>query len=93
MSTTTKATQNLFHRTTVLIDTATHYAYRMMQGYTIVNVPVTTAYVAHVRLYKKQPENGYVQGLPNICSQHVLNKLLLLTTLTTLVLVVYLLAS
>ena len=81
------------HRTTVLIDTATHYAFKMMPGYQIANVPVNTAYVAHIRLYKKQPDNGYVHGLPNICSQHVLNKLILLTTLMTFILTMCLLVS
>lgn len=55
------------HRTTVLIDTATHYAYLMMPGYTIVPVSVNIAYVAHVRLYKKvlpKPHEGLVTGLP-----------------------------
>lgn len=55
------------HRTTVLIDTATHYAYTMMPGYRIVSVSVNDAYVAHVRLYKKElpkPNQGLVTGLP-----------------------------
>ncbi len=81
------------HRTTVLIDTATHYAYKMMPGYTIFNVPVSTAYVAHVRLYKKQPERGFVGGLPNVCSEHVLSKILLLVSLTVCTFVLLVLGS
>lgn len=55
------------HRTTVLIDTATHYAYLMMPGYRVVPVSVNDAYVAHVRLYKKdlpRADQGLVTGLP-----------------------------
>ena len=57
------------HRTTVLIDTATHYAYLMMPGYKIVTVSVNNAYVAHVRLYKKElpkPGEGLENGLPHL---------------------------
>lgn len=66
------------HRTTVLIDTATHYAFIMIPGYRIITVPVSEAYVAHVRLFKKAPETGLVEGLPNTCSDHILSKFLLL---------------
>lgn len=66
-----------FHRTTALIDTATHYAFSMMPGYIIATVPVNVAYVAHVRLHKKEPVSGLVQGLPNTCSEHMLSKILL----------------
>lgn len=72
------------HRTTVLIDTATHYAYQMMPGYRIQSVPVTLAYVAHVRLYKRKlpdAQHGLVLGLPNTCSEHLLSKLLLFVIL------------
>ena len=68
------------HRTTVLIDTATHYAYKMMPGFRIFNVPVSVAYVAHVRLYKKAGQ-GLVEGLPSTCSEHVLSKQLLFAAL------------
>lgn len=69
------------HRTTVLVDTATHYAYSMIPGYSIVKVPVEVAYVAHVRLYKKPGRSGMVPGLPNTCSEHILSKYLLLVVL------------
>ena len=70
------------HKTTVLIDTATHYAYQMIPGYRIVFVPVNVAYVAHVRLYKKLPRReDLVIGLPNTCSEHVISKFLLFVTL------------
>lgn len=72
------------HRTTVLIDTATHYAYLMMPGYKIVSVPVSDAYVAHVRLQNKElPKEGkgLVTGLPNTCSEHLLSKLVLFTAM------------
>ncbi len=51
------------HRTTVLIDTATHYASIMMPKYKIVSVPVTEAYVAHVRKHK-QPGDNVIAGVP-----------------------------
>ncbi len=51
------------HRTTVLIDTATHYASIMMPKYKIVSVPVTEAYVAHVRKHK-QPGDNVIEGVP-----------------------------
>ena len=65
------------HRTTVLIDTATHYAYLMMPGYKIVDVSVNVAYVAHVRKFKQLPKTGLVAGIPNTSSEHVINRLLL----------------
>ncbi len=56
------------HHTTVLIDTATHYASIMMPKYKIVSVPVTgvpvtEAYVAHVRKHK-QPGDNVIEGVP-----------------------------
>lgn len=66
------------HRTTVLIDTATHYAHLMMPGYRIAEVSLSVAYVAHVRKNNKLPEKGkLVIGLPNTCSEHTLSVLLL----------------
>ena len=65
------------HRTTVLIDTATHYAYQMMPGYRIAEVSVNIAYVAHVRHRNQHPAGGVVTGLPNACLNHPLSKLLL----------------
>ena len=64
------------HRTTALIDTATHYAYIMMPQYKIYDVPVNVAYVAHVRKWKKLPDNGLVEGLPNSYLSHCISRIL-----------------
>ena len=69
------------HRTTVLIDTATHYAFLMMPGFKSVDVPINVAYVAHLRKHKNIPERGLVAGLPNTCSEHLISRLLLALTI------------
>jgi len=42
-----------FHRTNVVIDAATHYAYKMMPGFRVQAINVNELYVAHVRLGNK----------------------------------------
>jgi len=67
------------HRTTALIDTATHYAYIMMPEYKIYDVSVNVAYVAHVRKWKKLPDNGLIEGLPNSGLCHCASRILVVT--------------
>ncbi len=52
------------HRTDLLIDTVTHYATIMMPGYRIAMIPVSMAYVGHVRLGRKIGTTPVVSGLP-----------------------------
>ena len=63
------------HRTTALIDTATHYAYLMMPQYKFFDVPLSTAYVAHVRKFKRLPDIGLVDGVPNSCLDHCISRI------------------
>ncbi len=60
------ANPKCLHRTDVLIDTVTHYAHIMMSGYRIATIPISVAYVAHVRLNIKITGNyrNAVAGLP-----------------------------
>lgn len=51
------------HRSQAVVDTATHYAFEILPKYTRVEVPVNTAYVAHMRKGKK-PDTKTVDGLP-----------------------------
>jgi hypothetical protein len=51
------------HRTQAIVDTATHYAFEILSKYSRVEVPVNTAYVAHMRKGKK-PDPKSVKGLP-----------------------------
>lgn len=51
------------HRTQAVVDTATHYAFEILPKYSRVEVPVSTAYVAHMRKGKK-PDAKAVEGLP-----------------------------
>lgn len=51
------------HRSQAVVDCATHYAFEIIPGYDRVEVPVSVAYVAHVRKGKKLPKNA-VRGLP-----------------------------
>ena len=52
------------HKTQAVIDVATHYAFDIMPGLERVEVPVSTAYVAHVRKGKKAPKEKLRIGLP-----------------------------
>ena len=52
------------HRTQAVVDSATHYAFEIIPGYERVEVPVQTAYVAHIRKSKKPDMKKVVEGLP-----------------------------
>ena len=52
------------HRPQAVIDTATHYAFEILPRYSRVEVPVSTAYVAHMRKGKKPDEKKAVKGIP-----------------------------
>lgn len=73
------------HRTNVLIDTATHYAYKMVSGYKIEQVSPNVAYFAHIRKKKKPPlpGKGLRIGVPHsgACLEHVLSRTLLVLVL------------
>ena len=73
------------HRTNVLLDTATHYAYRMVSGYRIQQVSPNVAYFAHIRKKKNPPaiNKGLRLGLPHsaACLDHVLSRTLLFLVL------------
>lgn len=74
------------HRTNVLLDTATHYAYKMVSGYKIQQVSPNVAYFAHMRKKKKPPpvSKGLRMGIPHsaACLEHVLSRTLLVLLLT-----------
>ena len=53
------------HKTKVVLDAATHYAIKMVNGYRIERVPQGVAYVAHVRKNKTAPKWGLRLGLPS----------------------------
>ena len=73
------------HRTNVLIDTATHYAFKMVSGYKIQQVSPNVAYFAHIRKKKKPPApgKGLRIGIPHsgACLEHVLSRTLLVLVL------------
>lgn len=52
------------HRTEALIDSATHYAFSIVEGFGRVEYPVDVAYVAHMRKGKKPPVGHLVYGQP-----------------------------
>jgi len=45
------------HRTQALVDTATHYAFKMVDGFKGAEAPISEAYVAHIR--KQRHANVY----------------------------------
>lgn len=73
------------HRTNVLLDTATHYAFKMVSGYKIQQVSPNVAYFAHIRKKKKPPSpgKGLRIGIPHsaACLEHVLSRTLLVLVL------------
>ena len=73
------------HRTNVLLDTATHYAFKMVGGYKVQQVSPNVAYFAHMRKKKKPPAvgKGLRIGIPHsaACLEHVLSRTLLILVL------------
>ena len=68
------------HKTNVIVDAATHYAYTMLSGYRIVSVSPNELYVAHVRMGNRMASGKSLHiGPPtaNGCLQHTVNRLLL----------------
>lgn len=78
------------HRTNVVLDAATHYAYKMVAGYHVKQVPPNVAYFAHVRKHKDPPSisRGLKVGVPHsaACLEHVLSRSLLIFLLTLCIL-------
>ena len=76
------------HRTNVVLDAATHYAYKMVVGYHIEQVPPNVAYFAHIRKKKGPPSKGLKIGLPrsSACLEHVLSRSLLFFVLALCIL-------
>ena len=66
------------HKTKVVLDAATHYAIKMVNGYRIERVPQGAAYVAHVRKSKTPPKRGLRLGLPSSSAmhEHIISKIL-----------------
>ena len=58
------------HKTKVVLDAATHYVFKMVNGYRIERVPQGVAYVAHVRKGKHPPKVGLRLGLPSSSAMH-----------------------
>ena len=73
------------HRTNVVIDAATHYAYKMIDGYHIEKVSPNVAYFAHIRKKKDPPSvaKGLKIGIPHssACLEHVVSRSLLVLLL------------
>lgn len=69
------------HRTNVVFDAATHYAYKMVKGFNTVQVSPNVAYFAHIRKNKNPPSmgKGLKVGVPHssACLGHVLSRNLL----------------
>ena len=64
------------HRTNVVLDAATHYAYRMIPGFRIEQVSPNVAYFAHLRKKKNPPSRGLRIGIPHssACLAHVISR-------------------
>ena len=52
------------HRTETLVDTATHFAFKMVNGFQIYEPSVKVAYIAHVRNERKRTD--YRDGISNV---------------------------
>lgn len=74
------------HRTSVVVDAATHYAYKMLDGFQIEQVSPNVMYVAHIRKGNRLAKGNNLHiGLPHSSAyEHVINKLLLLLMLLAL---------
>ena len=72
------------HRINVVVDAATHYAYKMLDGFQIKMVSSDVMYVAHVRKGNKLATGDRLHvGIPHssACYEHVVNRLLFLSAL------------
>lgn len=52
------------HKTNAVVDAATHYAFRIINKYQRVEVPIELAYVAHMRKGKKPDLKKVKKGVP-----------------------------
>ena len=81
----TQGNPKSLHRTNVVLDAATHYAYKMVPGYHVENVLPNVAYFAHLRKNKDPPSmrGGLKLGVPHssACLEHVLSRTLLVLSL------------
>ena len=52
------------HRTNAIVDSATHYAYSVIEGYKRIEFPEQVAYVAHIRRSLRPNKKSLKEGLP-----------------------------
>ena len=69
------------HRGNVVVDAATHYASKMIDGYRTREVSMNVAYFAHIRHGKNPPAvgKGLRVGIPhsNACMDHIIDRVLI----------------
>ena len=52
------------HRTEAMVDSATHYAHQIIDGYQRIEYPIEVAYVAHIRKFIQPNKKSLVKGPP-----------------------------
>ncbi len=75
------------HRANVIIDAATHYAYKMVKGYVIKPVSMDVMYAAHMRKNNRLAGKQQLHiGLPhaNGCMQHTMSLVVLMSDIVML---------